>query len=65
MNGISLTLRYLGFPFPAEITGRAVWLYRRFAASFRDIEDRLAEPGIIVTREAIRQWCRRVGQDYT
>ncbi|MGH6835263.1 MAG: hypothetical protein ACREC9_06875 [Methylocella sp.] len=55
MKGIFSTLRYPGFHFPAEITGRAVWLYRHFAVSFRDIENRLAEPGIILTRETIRQ----------
>jgi putative transposase len=32
--------------------------------SFRDIEDLLAERGIIVTHEAIRQWCLRFGREY-
>jgi putative transposase len=41
-----------------------VWLYHRFTLSFRDIEDLLAERGIIVTHETIRQWCLRFGQEY-
>jgi putative transposase len=32
--------------------------------SFRDIGDLLAERGIIVTHETIRQWCLRFGQEY-
>ena len=35
----------------------AVWLYHRFSLSFRDVEDLLAERGITVTYETIRQWC--------
>ena len=30
----------------------------------REIEDLLAERGIIVSYEAIRQWCRRFGSEY-
>ena len=36
----------------------------RFDLSFRDVEDLLAERGITVTYEAIRQWCLRFGLDY-
>jgi hypothetical protein len=32
--------------------------------SFRDVEDLLAERGIIVSYEAVRQWCRKFGPDY-
>jgi len=41
-----------------------VWLYHRFTLSFRDIEDLLAERGIIVSYEAIRLWCRKFGPAY-
>jgi putative transposase len=64
MNDSRSTLRYPGFRFPAEIIGHAVWLYHRFTLSFRDSEDLLAERGIIVTHETIRQWCLRFGQEY-
>jgi len=55
------TLSYHGYRFPPEIIGHAVWLYYRFCLSFRDVEDLLAERGITVSYEAIRQWCRRSG----
>ena len=42
----------------------AVWLYYRFNLSHRDIEDLLAERGIIVTRESIRLWCIKFGALY-
>ena len=56
--------RYRGHRFPPEIIGYAVWLYYRFCLSFRDVEDLLAERGIIVSYEAIRQWCSKFGPDY-
>ena len=50
--------------FPPEIISHAVWLYHRFALSFRDVEDVLARRGVDVTYEAIRKWCRRFGPEY-
>ncbi len=55
---------YRGYRFPPAIISHAVWLYYRFGLSFRDVEDLLAERGVIVTYEAIRQWCRTFGLDY-
>ena len=55
---------YHGYRFPREIISHAVWLYHRFSLSFRDVEDLLAERGITVTYEAIRQWCRKFGPQY-
>jgi len=55
---------YRGYRFPTAIISHAVWLYHRFGLSFRDVEDLLAERGITVTYEAIRQWCRTFGFDY-
>src|SRR3954466_3392422 len=42
--------------FPAEIISHAVWLYHVFSLSLRDVELILAERGITVTHESIRQW---------
>jgi putative transposase len=56
--------RYHGHRFPAEIMSHAVWAYHRFCVSFRDVEDLLAERGIVVSYEAIRRWCRKFGPDY-
>ncbi len=50
--------------FPPAIIGHAVWLYFRFALSYRDVEELLAERGVIVTDETIRRWCRKLGQRY-
>ena len=50
--------------FPSDIISYAVWLYFRFNLSHRDIEDLLAERGIIVTRESIRLWCIKFGALY-
>ena len=56
--------RYHRHRFPPEIIGYAVWIYHRFCLSFRDVEDLLAERGIIVSYETIRQWCWKFGRDY-
>ena len=56
--------RYLRHRFPPEIISHAVWLYHRYCLSFRDVEDLLAERGIIVSYETIRQWCGKFGPDY-
>src|ERR671939_1456174 len=58
------TSLYRGHRFPPEIISHAVWLYFRFHLSFRDVQDLLAERGIVVSHEAIRQWCTKFGQAY-
>ena len=55
---------YRGYRFPSEIISYAVWLYHRFSLSFRDAEDLLAQRGITVTYETIRQWCLTFGPTY-
>ena len=52
---------YRGYRFPREIISHGVWLYHRFSLSFRDIEELLAERGIFVTYETVRQRCRKFG----
>src|SRR3954452_18084355 len=64
MNAQASAPSYKRHRFPAEIIGHAVWLYFRFALSYRDIEELLAERGVIVAYETIRQWCRTFGQTY-
>jgi hypothetical protein len=55
---------YSGYRFPAEIISYSVWLYYRFSLSFRDIEDLLAQRGVEVSYETIRQWCEKFGREY-
>jgi putative transposase len=50
--------------FPLQVIAHAVWLYYRFAVSFRDIEDMLASRGVTVSYEAIRLWCGKFGPEY-
>ena len=55
---------YKRYRFPPEIIQYTVWLYHRFNLSHRDIEDLLAEKGIVVTHESIRLWCNKFGSAY-
>jgi putative transposase len=41
--------------FPLAIISHAVYLYYRFAVSYRDVEEMLAVRGISVTYETIRR----------
>ena len=62
MNTSGSTNPYTHHRFPAEIISHGVWLYFRFCLSYRDVEERLFARGVLVTYEAIRQWCRKFGQ---
>src|SRR5215213_7792428 len=64
MKEMSAAPTYKRHRFPPEIIAHAVWLYFRFALSYRDVEELLAERGVTVTYETIRQWCQKFGQPY-
>jgi putative transposase len=51
---------YRGYRFPPEIISYAIWLYHRFCLSFRDVEELLANRGVTVSYEAVRQWVHKV-----
>src|SRR3982074_496756 len=55
---------YHGYRVPSEIIAHAVWLYFRFHLSFRDVQDLLAERGLIVSHETVRQWCTKFGATF-
>src|SRR6266480_6827191 len=55
---------YYRHRFPAEIISHCVWLYFRFALSFRDIEEMLAMRGVALSYETVREWCLKFGQIY-
>src|SRR5438034_538852 len=61
MRSVSLYHRHR---FPAEIISHCVWLYFRFALSFRDVEEMLAMRGVALTYETVREWCLKFGQTY-
>src|SRR5258708_10507094 len=50
--------------FPVEIISHCVWLYFRFALSFRDVEEILAILGVSLSYETVREWCLKFGQTY-
>ncbi len=55
---------YRGHRFPAEVIAHAVRLYLRFALSFRDVEELLAERGVRVSYETVRRWVAKFGAQY-
>jgi hypothetical protein len=56
-----IKISYSGYRFPPEIIQHALWLYLRFTLSFRDVEDLLAEHGIMVSYETVRRWVNHFG----
>ena len=58
------TSLYRKHRFPPEIIAHAVWLYHGFSLSFREVEELLAERGVIVSYETVRQWCLKFGQAF-
>jgi putative transposase len=64
MKTLPPTTLYKRHRFPAEIISHCVWLYFRFCLSYRDVEELMAERGILLTYEAVRYWCRKFGQAY-
>lgn len=65
MNSQVSNSRLKGYRFPRSVISYTVWAYHRFALSLRNVEDLLAERGIIVSYETIRSWCRRFGPQVT
>ena len=61
---VSSVSPYKGHRFPADIISHCVWLYFRFSLSFRDVEEMMAERGVVVSYETIREWCQKFGQSY-
>jgi len=61
---VSSVSRYKGHRFPAEIISHCVWLYFRFSLSFRDVEEMMAERGVVVSYESVREWCLKFGAAY-
>ncbi len=58
------TTLYKRYRFPPDVIQYAVWIYYRFNLSHRDVEDLLAERGIVVSYESIRLWCNKFGPQY-
>ena len=50
--------------FPSAIISHCVWLYYRFALSYRDINEMMAKRGVFVNHESIREWSLKFGTDF-
>jgi transposase-like protein len=50
---------FFGFRFPAEVITVAVRCYLRYARSYRDVEELLAERGVEVDHVTIYRWVQR------
>jgi hypothetical protein len=47
--------------FPPVVIQHAVWLYLRFTLSYRDVEELLAERGLDISYESVRNWVLKFG----
>src|ERR1700730_2193796 len=54
-------LSYRRHPFPASIVQHSIWLYLRFTLSYRDVKDLLAERGLDISCETVRNWVLKFG----
>jgi len=50
--------------FPPDAIRLAVWIYFRFTLSFRDVEEMLAQAGIVASYETVRCWALKFGRAF-
>ena len=55
---------FAGFRFPAEVISLAVRWYLRYGLSYRDVEELLAERGILVDHFTIYRWVQRFTPEF-
>jgi transposase-like protein len=55
---------FSGYRFPPEVIARAVRWYLRFALSYRDVEELLAERGIEVDHVTVYRWVQRFAPEF-
>ena len=61
---MTLARPFRGFRFPAEVILWAVRWYLRFAVSFRDLEEVLAERGVRVDHVSLHRWVQRFAPEF-
>ncbi len=59
----NISASYKGYRFPLEIISHCVWLYFRFSLSYRDIEEIMAERGVMLTYETVRECVSEIRPD--
>jgi hypothetical protein len=55
---------FAGFRFPAEVISLAVRWYLRYGLSYRDVEELLAERGILADHVTIYRWVQRFTPEF-
>ena len=53
---------YKRYRYPAEIIAHTVWLSFRLSLSFRDVEELMAAPDVLLSYETVRRWTLTFGQ---
>ena len=56
-----MTISFARHRFLSAILRHAVWFHVRFTLSYRDAEDLLAERGLDVSYQTVRQWALKFG----
>ena len=59
-----VTSVFAGFRFPPEVISIAVRWYLRYGLSYRDVEELLAERGIIVDHVTVYRWVQRFTPEF-
>src|SRR4051794_2569615 len=54
-------ISYRRHRFPPIVIQHAVWLYLRFTLSYRDVEELLAQRGLDLSYESVRNWVLKFG----
>jgi hypothetical protein len=52
-----------GYHFPPESMSHCVWLYFRFSLSYRDVEEIMAERGVVLASETVRECVSEIRPD--
>ena len=61
LDWVMQPISYARHRFPPDIIGHTAWLYLRLTLSYRDVEDLLAERGLMVSNESIGRWVLKFG----
>jgi putative transposase len=61
---MSALVAYRRHRFPPEVISHCVWLYFRFALSFRDVKEIMMARGVMLTYETVREWCLKFGNTF-
>ena len=59
MTSLGSNSTFAGFRFPREVISVAVRWYLRYGLSYRDVEELLAERGVIVDHVSVYRWVQR------